>query len=185
VLFAKLERNKDIQRVFASLGSEKCVTATNHKSLQAFTASVYGAKQKESAMPLNKYRHKIFQKAYGPKATAKNPLEKLKALDASGLSPCELELSSHVSRSAFIARMWANADQKEIDQHPTQHDGWELDDGTYNIVWFEGQQLPDTLVPEVSDTASNVGDPDDDLVVSSHDEAADLGSDEEIIEDSE
>ena len=52
-------------------------------------------------------------------------------------------------------------------------------------MWFEGQQLPDTLVPEVSDTASNVGDPDDDLVVSSDDEAGDLGSNEEIIEDSE
>ena len=101
-------------------------------------------------MPLNKYRHKVFQKAYGPKATAKNPLEKLKGLDSSGLPPCESELTTHVNRSAFIATMWVNADQKEVDQYPKQHDGWELEDDTYNIVWFEGQQLPDTLVPKVT-----------------------------------
>ena len=34
-------------------------------------------------MPLN-FRYKVFQKAYGPNATAKNLLEKLKGLDASG-----------------------------------------------------------------------------------------------------
>ena len=183
--FAKLEKSKDTQRVFASLGSEKGVTATNRVSLQTFTASMYGAKQKESWMPLNKYRHKVFQKAYRPKATAKNPLEKLKGLDSSGLPPCESELTTHVNRSAFIATMWVNADQKEVDQHPKQHDGWELEDDTYNIVWFKGQQLPDTLVPEEGDTGSNVGDPDEDFVLSSDDEAGDLGSDEDIVEDSE
>ena len=81
--------------------------------------------------------------------------------------------------------MWVNADQKEIDEHPKQHDGWELEDDIYKIVWFEGQQLPDTLILDESDTASNVVDPDDDFVPSSEDEAGDLGSDEEIIEDSE
>ena len=129
--FAKLEKSKDTQRVFASLGSEKGVTATNRKSLQTFTASMYGAKQNESWMPLNKYRHKVFQKAYGPKATAKNPLEKLKGLDSSGLPPCESELTTHVNRSAFIATMWVNADQKEVDQHPKQHDG-----SSFLIHWF-------------------------------------------------
>ena len=81
--------------------------------------------------------------------------------------------------------MWVNADQKEIDQHPKLHDGWELEDDIYNIVWFEGQQLPDTLVSDESDTASNVVGPNDGFLPSSEDEAEDLGSDEEIIEDSE
>ena len=52
-------------------------------------------------------------------------------------------------------------------------------------MWFEGQQHPDTLVPEEGDTGSNVGDPDEDFVLSSDDEAGDLGSDEDIVEDSE
>jgi len=96
-------------------------------------------------MPLNKFRYKVFQKAYGPKATAKNPLEKLKGLDASGLSPCELELTCHINRSVFTAKMWANADKKEIDQHPKKHDGWELEDDRYNIAWFDGDQFPSTI----------------------------------------
>ena len=54
--------------------------------------------------------------------------------------------------------MWVNADQKEIDQHPKQHDSWELEDDIYNIVWFEGQQLPDALDPDESDTVSDMMD---------------------------
>ena len=80
--------------------------------------------------------------------------------------------------------MWVNANQREIYHHPKQYDDWELEDDIYNIVWFEGQQLPDTLVSDESDTASNVVDSNDGFVPSSEDEAGDLGSDE-IIEDAE
>jgi len=45
-----------------------------------------------------------------------------------------------------------------------KHDGWELEDDTYNITWFDGDQFPGTLV-------SNVGENDDDFVLSSDDEA--------------
>jgi len=72
--FAILEKNKNIQQAFVSLGSDKGVTDNDRKSLQAFTASTYGAKQKESLMPLNTFRYKVFQKVYGPKATAKQSL---------------------------------------------------------------------------------------------------------------
>ena len=33
-------------------------------------------------------------------------------------SPCKSELTCHINPSAFTAKMWANADKKEIDQHP-------------------------------------------------------------------
>jgi len=75
--------------------------------------------------------------------------------------------------------MWANADKKEIDQHPKKDDGWELEDDTYNIVWFDGDQLPGTLVIEEDDAVSAVGENDDDFVLTSDDEAGDLGFDEE------
>ena len=29
---------------------------------------------------------------------------------------------------------------------PSEDDGWTLDDGVYNPVWFDGPQLPDVLV---------------------------------------
>lgn len=50
------------------------------------------------------------------------------------------------------------------------------------IVWFEGQQLPDTLVPEKGYSVEDSHD--NDFVLSSDDEAEDLGSDDEIIDDS-
>jgi len=98
-------------------------------------------------MPLNKLRYKVFEKAYSPKANSKNPLDKLKCLDASGIPPCESELVCHVRRAAFVAKTWSSAD-KQINQRPSEADGWELVDNSYRIVWHEGDQLPDTLVPD-------------------------------------
>ena len=48
---------------------------------------------------------------------------------ASGLPPCEAEVMCHLKRVAFVARMWADADQSQLAQHPSVEDGWTLDDG--------------------------------------------------------
>ena len=75
------------------------------KAVQSFTNSIYGAKSKVAAgMPL-KFRYEVFEKAYNPKVNSKNPLDKLKGLDASGIPPCESELVCHVRRAAFVAKM--------------------------------------------------------------------------------
>ena len=57
-------------------------------------------------------------------------------------------------------------------------------DDNYNIMGFEDQQLPDTLLPEKGDTELNVGETDD-FVVSLDEKAGYLDFDEEIIEYSE
>jgi len=76
------------------------------------------------------------------------PLDKLKGLDASGIPLCESELVCHVRLAVFVAKMWSNADKQEINQRPSEADGWELVDNSYRIVWHKGDQLPDTLVPD-------------------------------------
>ena len=111
-----------------------------------------------------------------------NLLDNLKGLDDTGLPPCQSELTAHVNRSAFIARMWAHANQNNIDPHPKQHDGWDLENDSYTVRWFEGQQLPDKLVPEDS---ADIEDSDDDFNQSSDIEAGYLDSNDEIITDSE
>ena len=116
-----------------------------------------------------------FEKAFGPSATAKNPLHKLKGVDASSLPPCEAELQQHIHRSAFVVKMWAGADQQTIDQHPAPENGWYLITNQYNIIWFEGIQLPDTLVPDRQDARCE----DDDsavVLLSSYDEHGELSS---------
>ena len=35
-----------------------------------------------------------------------------------------------------------------MDQHPNEENGWELADGNYWPVWFDAEQLPETLAPE-------------------------------------
>ena len=53
----------------------------------------------------------------------------------------------HVTRAAFVAKMWSNADKQKNNQRPSEADGWELVHNSYRIVWHEGDQLQGTLVP--------------------------------------
>ena len=125
--FAKPQRNTEVQKAFQVLTEdpkdEKC-----HKVNLKYTACLYGAKE-NSNITLNTQRYKCFEKVYKPKMRGKNPLEKLKGIDASGLPPCESEVMSHLKRVAFVAKMWANADKSDLEQHPSENDGWTLDDG--------------------------------------------------------
>ena len=107
-----------------------------------------------------------FEKAFGPSANAKNPLHKLKGVAASSLGPCEAELRQHIHRSVFVAKMWAGADQQTIYQHPAHENGWELINDQYEIIWFEGLPLLDTLISERGDAQCE----DSAVVLSSDDE---------------
>jgi hypothetical protein len=73
---------------------------------------------------LNQHRYKVFDKEYSVKTSAKSPIEKLKGIAATTIRPCEAELLKHIHRGSFVARMWASADQKDTEQHPTISDGW-------------------------------------------------------------
>jgi len=98
--------------VLAKITSDESVSNGSMKAVKLFTNSIYGAKSKVAVgMPLNKFRYKVFEKAYSPKTNSKNPLDKLKALDASEIPPCESELVCHVRRAAFVAKMWSSADK--------------------------------------------------------------------------
>ena len=64
--------------------------------------------------------------------------------------------------------MWANADKPMIQQHPSVDDGWELVADQYKPIWFEGDQLPESLVPDEEELAD--ADDDEVLAQSSSDE---------------
>ena len=78
----------------------------------------------------------------------KNPLEKLKGIHASGLPPCESEVMTHLKQVAFVAKIWANENKSDLEEYSSGDDGWTLDDGVYNSIWFDGPQVPDALVPD-------------------------------------
>ena len=108
----------------------------NDQSVDIKTKRIYGAPP-SSKGSLNQYHYKVFEKGYGPKTSAKHPLEKQKSIAASITAPCEAELVEHIYWASFIAKMWASADQRMIIQHPT--DGWKIDDKgmylSYLVPW--------------------------------------------------
>ena len=178
--FAILEKDIPAQKAFANMSQEKLDNASV-ETLKFFTSKIYGARV-SSKCALNEHRYKVFEKGFGPKASSKNPLEKLKGIAASAIPPCEAELIEHIHQASFVARMWANADQKDIEQHPSVSDGWNLDEnGLYQIIWFKGSQLPKALIPDVDHDVEN-DDSETEMEISSSDEE-DMLSDEEASSD--
>lgn len=66
-----------------------------------------------------------------PKDEWENPLVKLKGTDASSLPPCEADMKLHIRCFAFVAKMWAEADQHTLTQSPDPENGWNLINGAY------------------------------------------------------
>lgn len=172
--FAKLQQNTEVQKAFQVL-TETPRDEKSCNTLLKYTASLYGARD-NSKVALNTHRYKRFETVYKPKMRGKNPLEKLKGIDASGLPSCEAEVMCHLKRVAFVARMWADADQSQLAQHPSVEDGWTLDDGIYNPIWFEGPQLPDALVPDENEESEEN---DDSLEATSSDEEGEASDNED------
>ena len=127
--FRRLESSndaQDAQDALITITSGK-VDASSERALMKFGATLFEAKAAESSL-LNGFRYTAFEKAFGLSrpTTAKNPLHKLKGVDASSLPPCEAELQQHIHRFVFVAKMWADANQQTIDQHPPPENGCDL-----------------------------------------------------------
>lgn len=136
-------KSEKFQDAFASL-SHAVPTDEVVKSLHDFVCVLYGARK---VVPLNKYRFSVVDKTYRQKSNARHPFEKLKSIEGSTIPPCERELAPHIDRSGFVARLWGNAHHQIIEKTPTS--GWEKSNNQFQIVWFDGEQMPPTLIPEV------------------------------------
>ena len=165
--FKMLEKGQDYQDAFAVMSRGTEVSDATRTTLLNFTAKIYGAKENTS---LNKCRYQKFIQAYGPKGQGKNPLANLRGIDASGLPPCEDEVITHIKRASFVANIWATADQSHIEQHPTEENGWQLVDNQYKPIWFEGEQLPESLIPQEEELDETDKEAEDDLEIASSDE---------------
>ena len=87
-------------------------------------------------MPLNKYRYHVVNNTYSVKGKTLDPFTKLKSIEGSSIPPSEAELSSHIDKSAFVARLWGSAHRQHLKKTPDS--GWDLEDGIYKIIWFQG-----------------------------------------------
>ena len=91
--FRRLESSNNAQDALIAITSGK-VDASSERALLKFGATLFGAKAAESNS-LNGFRYTASEKAFGPSANTKNPLNKLKGVDASSFPPCEAVLRQH------------------------------------------------------------------------------------------
>ena len=142
--YAIVSKSDKFQRAFASL-SRDMPTDEVISSLQDFVCNLYGARK---SIPLNKHRFNMVEKTYKPKSNAKCPFTNLKSIAGSSIPPCEAELMPHIDRSAFVARMWGSAYQKDLEKTP--ENGWEYINNNFRFIWFNGDQMPNVLVSKIS-----------------------------------
>ena len=138
-----LENSPTFQNTFIKMASSSELEADTFRSLCQYMAAMHGRPNTSH----NQARLEIFERAYKPSKRG-HRLSKLKGIDGSNLPPCEAELFQHAKRASFVSKMWATAVSSEIKQLPNDGEGWELHNGEYRIIWFEGRQLPESLKPD-------------------------------------
>ena len=82
--------------------------------------------------------------------------QKLSGIDGCLIRPFEAELSQHIRRCSFVARMWSSANSNMIEQEPSEIDGWVLMESKYEPKMFDGDQIPEKVVSAMDDNSSAV-----------------------------
>ena len=90
------------------------------------------------------------------------------------MPPCEAELQQHDIISSVCIRGEDIGWYRSADHNPAPENGLDLINNQYEIIWFEGLQLPDTLELDRSDAQCE--DDNSAVVLSSEDEHGELSS---------
>ena len=174
--FKLLQEQPETQTALAVLANNGYIVSNDsNNAILSFISRMYGSKPNTS---LNDWRYQKFIFAYGPKGHGKNLLANLRGIDGSSLPPCEAEANAHIKRASFVAHIWASAHENQINQQPTEENGWELVDGQYRPVWFMAEQLPESLVPEKEAMEEIENEAEEDMTRASSDEELSSGGDE-------
>ena len=169
-----LEKNKEFQIAFASLGTSETIQEDTVKIIEQFVCTMYGNKNLES---VNACRYQMFMKIYKPKN--KNPLSSVKGIDGSSLPPCKSVLMEQIKRTNSVCSIWRNAIEFNPKIIPPNGNGWNLIGGKYSPTWFEGDMAPSTLEEILLDSTTETLDDVDDELPSVSDESDSSSSDEE------
>ena len=81
--FAILEKDERFLQAFSAITAAPVDDFTS-KVIEDYACALFGARK---MVPINHYRFKVFERAYGPKDAAK-PFKRVKGIDASGIPPC-------------------------------------------------------------------------------------------------
>ena len=84
----------------------------------------------------------MFLSKYKPKNSDAALVKQTKAVDSTSLPPCFKVLIKKIKRTCFVAKIWRNATLALHDFDSPTSSGWDLQDGSYRIDWFDGDVAP-------------------------------------------
>ncbi len=153
------------------LDEQEHVDQTLVAELESFVCSLYG---KPNITSVNDARLTLFHDHYAPKSDTQ-PLEKLKRSDPSNFPPCHAVLLQKIKRSNLVACMWKNAEKENPCAWKPDDNGWKVGEKSkYELVWFEGEQVPDNVCVHINEESLEDDENDDiDYYCSSDDDSDD------------
>lgn len=135
-----LEKSLEFQTALTSLKNVDSNSRENvFDELEKFVCRIYNIRNIDT---INEARFELFCKTYKFKNLNESFKPKLKNYDASSLPPCKSELFQQLLRAQYITSIWGNAHMKYPTALRPQGNGWIENNGKYEFVWFEGNQLP-------------------------------------------
>ena len=173
-------KSNTYSETFAKLGNEAMVPPDVVSVIEAFVCALYG---KPKMSQIDDVRYQIFMSKYAPhKYDA--PLEKIKGINPSSMPPCKAVLCNKIQRANFVAFLWKRATLAEPSTLKPDDHGWVMHDSSYTIKWFNGDQIPESILQIlcVDNPSMNT---DDDSSEVPDDEMSNAYSDESDTEDPE
>lgn len=164
-------KSQRFTRAFACLGRGSDISESILEDIEKFTCSLYGSPRLSN---VNDVRLAQFEQKYSPRDASHQPLDKIRGISPHNMPPCHSVLVNKVRRANYVAYTWKNASQKNpCDLKPEDH-GWLLQDNYYVINWYDGDQLPESILNIISDdTDPQVDDADEEMPLCSSDESDD------------
>ena len=90
---------------------------------------------------INYVRFAIFQQKYAPRKRDA-PHNKILGINPSSMPPCQSVLINKIHRTNCVACLWRRAPLPTPCTMKAEAHGWSLENGTYKIKWYDGDQLP-------------------------------------------
>lgn len=123
-------------------------------TIQKYTSHIYGVNNCNS---VNTARLLLFQKSFAIKSTNDNFMNTIKNFDSSLIPPCWKSLKQKIQRTIYVNSMWENATDADCIKFSAHESGWQLIDGKFVPLWFEGDSTP-VFVEDVLLNDENVDD---------------------------
>ncbi|KAG1689652.1 Protein disulfide-isomerase TMX3 [Nymphon striatum] len=135
-----LEKNEDLQKTLATFAFSEVDTNTL-TLVESYVCRIYG---KKTLTEINDVRMQIFLEKYRPK-NENERLSYANKRDGSMLPPCQRVLQQKLRRVEMISKRWASSTSAHPPPEVPEESGWILKDGTYEILWYEGDSSPSIL----------------------------------------